>query len=390
MPILFEVLNEAHVIWQNLTSTQGTAFNDVLALDAVPLMYEDTHTLQFSYWLLNGDIRSYERSLSLTLLGPSMIEAVYTLMVDKPSAYITLSERHQINEGFDSVVGTFSLRPNVQIIEYGFLISTQQKEHLTFDEHTLTLQEGQVEDEALGATLALPSERRHPLTGEFIASFKQGTYQSVASYVIYWEEGADPQEDTPTVLVSPVRHAPITISELHALPLGTYLIQGYVSYLDAQYMLIEDEDTSIRVDIIEPLNQNTLHQYYELIVEKTSQGLQLLTLEQRHASKEPYSPITFTLPEDYEALLVCEARMVNLEPLTIKNITERRAHYTVEVMRGFIEFNITLPKDLSNTQTLYDALMLAKPQGPLTITYLLCQSGSSLVMTDLSEVLLYP
>lgn len=152
------------------------AYNSVVTVTPTPQSGK-----AFSHWAdAEGNKLSYKSTYKFSILGVTSIQAVFvdgeTSPVEQP--VVSMSENLGIKgEDFVTYKGQMQLPVGYSIVEYGFIFSRSS------DELTLT---------SLGATI-VPSNIHYGVTGEFMRSFPEDTFNSIRAYMIV-QNGSNPEE----------------------------------------------------------------------------------------------------------------------------------------------------------------------------------------------------
>ncbi|WP_176240045.1 InlB B-repeat-containing protein [Mariniplasma anaerobium] len=146
---------------------EGTyAHNAVATLVAAPTQGADT----FSHWEENGVVLSRSLQYTFTMLNDRVITKVYLNVPLIDNALVTLSPDLEIRDGYHTYLGQFYIPAAYDIVEYGFLIHTDNTLDLTIN--------------TPGVTIA-KANSLNPLTNEFMVSFLTGSHMNAKAYVIY-------------------------------------------------------------------------------------------------------------------------------------------------------------------------------------------------------------
>ncbi len=127
-------------------------FNQVVTLNAAANDGADG----FSHWEENGVVVSRDSEYSFTMLSER--------------ALVSMTNDLSLRDGYQSYMGQFYLPSGADLVEYGFLIHSDNTLDLTL--------------ETEGVTIA-KSNNYNPATNEFLTSFPIGSHMNVKAYVVY-------------------------------------------------------------------------------------------------------------------------------------------------------------------------------------------------------------
>ena len=140
-------------------------YNQLVTVSA-PLTQSGT---PFSHWIdKNTQFRlSYDPEYTFTVADHRELQPVYTNDID-PMPLVNLTDDLNVRPNHDTYVGQFYVPFDYELIEYGFLVSQEEKIIMKDDINVITAQH------------FIYSE----ITHEFVMSFPEETYQTIRSYVV--------------------------------------------------------------------------------------------------------------------------------------------------------------------------------------------------------------
>ncbi len=141
-------------------------FNQVVTLNAAPNDGAD----DFSHWEENGVVVSRDLEYSFTMLSERDLDKVYLASPEADEALVSMTNDLSLRDGYQSYMGQFYLPSGANLVEYGFLIHSDNTLDLTL--------------ETEGVTIA-KSNNYNPATNEFLTSFPIGSHMNVKAYVVY-------------------------------------------------------------------------------------------------------------------------------------------------------------------------------------------------------------
>ena len=139
-------------------------FNEVVTLEVA------THLEFFAYWMLNGEIVSYDSTFEFTILSDATVEAKFDLSGVDAEPTIVMSDNLGLRTGYVTHQAQFYLPDGYELIEYGF-ISTPS----VFD--TITLETGGID--------RWQGDKFFGRTNEFLMSFDEADVQNPRAYLVY-------------------------------------------------------------------------------------------------------------------------------------------------------------------------------------------------------------
>jgi uncharacterized repeat protein (TIGR02543 family) len=141
-------------------------FNEVVTLTAAA----NDGVNDFSHWEENGIVVSRDLEYSFTMLSERSLDKVYLASPEADEALVSMTNDLTLRDGYQTYMGQFYLPSGADLVEYGFLIHSDNTLDLTL--------------ETEGVTIA-KSNNYNSATNEFLTSFPVGSHMNVKAYVVY-------------------------------------------------------------------------------------------------------------------------------------------------------------------------------------------------------------
>lgn len=149
---------------------QGTyAYNEVVTVNAA-VQEGDKF---FSHWQIGNRIVSNQPTYSFTMFQNTEITAVYSDVEKEDLPLVTLSDKLNLRDGYDSYMGQFYVPEGYEVIEYGIITSTTEG---LID--LATADKNRIEHNAANFS-----------TNEFLTSISSTSYNSVRAYLVCEYQG---------------------------------------------------------------------------------------------------------------------------------------------------------------------------------------------------------
>ncbi len=127
----------------------------------------------FSHWMIDDTIVSYDETYSFTMVEDVTIEGVYEGALEE-EPLVTISDAYAWRDGHDSHVGQFYLPESYELIEYGMITTSAPFDAIDLNTEGITHVMG---SKFVGAT------------NEFLVTVASETSENPRAYLVYEHEG---------------------------------------------------------------------------------------------------------------------------------------------------------------------------------------------------------